>query len=121
MTARRRLVVCDDEPEFRTYIRRAAEASGFEVRETGDPAACADLVRDFAPEILVLDIVMPGMDGIEVLGAIAATSFSGRVLLASGYDPNYMTSAARLAAIKGVRTEILPKPVRLDALKAALA
>ncbi|MBL8654310.1 MAG: response regulator [Alphaproteobacteria bacterium] len=121
MTAGRRLVVCDDEPEFRNYIRRAAEASGFDVRETGDPMGCADLVRDFAPEILVLDIVMPDMDGIEVLTAIAATGFSGRVLLCSGYDPNYMTSAARLAAIKGVRTEILSKPVRLDALKAALA
>ncbi len=121
MTARRRLIVCDDEAEFRTYIRRAAESMGFEVRETGDPMACADLVRGFAPEILILDIVMPDMDGIEVLGAVAAHGFSGRVLLTSGYDPNYMTSAARLASIKGVRTEILPKPVRLDALKTALA
>jgi two-component system OmpR family response regulator len=121
MTDRRKLVVCDDEPEFRAYIRRAAESMGFDVRETGDPMECADLVRDFAPEILVLDIVMPKMDGIEVLGAIAASGYSGRVLLTSGYDPNYMTSAARLAAIKGVPTEILPKPVRLDALKAALA
>lgn len=121
MTAARRLIVCDDEPEFRAYVRRAAESMGFEVRETGDPTACADLVRDFAPEILVLDIVMPKMDGIEVLHAVAAAGFSGRVLLCSGYDPNYMTAAARLAAVKGVRTEILPKPVRLDALRAALS
>jgi CheY-like chemotaxis protein len=121
MTARRKLAICDDEPEFRAYIRRAAESMGFEVRETGNPTACAEMVRDFAPEILVLDIVMPDMDGIEVLHAVAEAGYSGRVLLTSGYDPNYMTSAARLAAIKGVRTEILPKPVRLDALKAALS
>lgn len=121
MTQERRLAICDDEPEFRAYIRRAAESMGFAVRETGDPLACAALVRDFAPEILMLDIVMPNMDGIEVLHAVAATGYTGRVLLTSGYDPNYMTSAARLAAIKGVRAEILPKPVRLDALKAALS
>jgi ActR/RegA family two-component response regulator len=106
MTARRKLAICDDEPEFRAYIRRAAESMGFEVRETGNPTACAEMVRDFAPEIL---------------HAVAEAGYSGRVLLTSGYDPNYMTSAARLAAIKGVRTEILPKPVRLDALKAALS
>jgi CheY-like chemotaxis protein len=121
MSDARRLVVCDDEPEFRAYVRRAAESMGFEVRETGDPTACADLVRAFGPDILVLDIVMPGMDGIEVVQAVAAAGYSGRVLLTSGYDPNYMTSAARLAEIKGVRTEILPKPVRLDALRAALS
>ncbi len=121
MMVARRLVVCDDEPEFRAFIRRAAESMGFEVRETGDPLACAALVRDFAPEILVLDIVMPDMDGIEVLTAVAAAGYAGRVLLASGYDPNYMTFASRLASVKGVRAEILPKPVRLDALKAALS
>ncbi len=121
MTAPRRLVVCDDEPEFRAFIRRAAETMGFDVRETGDPLKCAELVRDFAPEVLVLDIVMPEKDGIEVLYDIAAGGFAGRVLLTSGYDPNYMTSAARLAAIQGVRTTILPKPVHLDALKTALA
>jgi CheY-like chemotaxis protein len=121
MTAMRRLAVCDDEPDFRAYVRKVAESMGYEVREIADPAKCVDEVAAFRPDILVLDIVMPNVDGIEIVKDLNRASFSGRVLLASGYDPHYASSAAVLGQLNGLTTEIVPKPVRLADLKAKLA
>ncbi|MBI1245254.1 MAG: response regulator [Alphaproteobacteria bacterium] len=120
MTARR-LIVCDDEPDFRAFIRKVAESMNFEVREVSNPAACVGEVAVFRPDILVLDIVMPDMDGIEIVQSLDKAAFEGRVLIASGYDPHYATSAASLGKLKGVKTEILSKPVHVADLKAKLA
>ncbi len=121
MATARRLAVCDDEPDFRAYVRKVAESMGYEVREIADPATCVDVVAEFRPEILVLDIVMPGVDGIEIVKDLSRADFTGRVILASGYDPHYASSAAVLGTLKGIKTEIAPKPVRLADLKAKLA
>ncbi|MBL8805721.1 MAG: response regulator [Rhodospirillales bacterium] len=117
----RRLVVCDDEPDFRGYIRKVAESMGYEVREVADPSRCVADVADFRPDILVLDIVMPDIDGIEIVQKLDKAAFPGRVILASGYDPHYATSAATLGNLRGLKTEIMPKPVRLADLKARLS
>ena len=121
MTTPRKLVVCDDEPDFRAYVRKVAESMGYEVHEVGDPQRCVAEVASFRPDILVLDIVMSNVDGIEIVQNLHKAAFDGRVILASGYDPHYATSAATLGELRGLRTEILPKPVHLADLKAKLA
>ena len=65
-----RALVVDDEPELADLMRRGLEISGWEVVVAHDGVAALRLAREFTPDVLVLDIMMPGMDGVELLGRI---------------------------------------------------
>ena len=62
-----RALVVDDEPELADLMRRGLEISGWDVATANDGFAALKIARDFAPDVLVLDIMMPGMDGVELL------------------------------------------------------
>ena len=63
----RQVLVVDDEPHIRTVLRGYLEAEGFAVTEAGDGETAVDEVRRHPPDLVLLDIVLPGMDGLEVL------------------------------------------------------
>ena len=83
-----RVVVTDDHPVVRQGLRSFLEAQGFAVvGEAGDGAAAVRLVQETRPDVLLTDLVMPGVDGIEAIrrlraegppvGILVLTSFSG--------------------------------------------
>jgi DNA-binding NarL/FixJ family response regulator len=83
-----RVVVSDDHPVVRQGLRSFLEAQGFDVvGEAGDGEAAVRLVRDTRPDVLLTDLVMPGVGGIEAIqrlraegppvGILVLTSFSG--------------------------------------------
>lgn len=120
MNSARRLVVCDDEKDFCFYVRQVAEGQGYEVREIVNSGECCEVIAAFAPDVVVLDIVMPAPDGIEIVQRLARTGFAGRVLLTSGYNPDYTRMASVLAAAKGLKIHTLAKPLPLERLQSAL-
>ena len=63
----RRVLVVDDEPHIRTVLRGYLQADGFEVAEAADGAAALTAMRDQPPDLVLLDVMMPGIDGLEVL------------------------------------------------------
>jgi DNA-binding response OmpR family regulator len=63
----RRILVVDDEPHIRAVLRGYLEADGFAVSEAGDGETALRLVRDGAPDLVLLDVMLPGIDGLEVL------------------------------------------------------
>ena len=63
----RRVLVVDDEPHIRTVLRGYLQADGFEVAEAADGAAALRAMRDQPPDLVLLDVMMPGIDGLEVL------------------------------------------------------
>ncbi|MGP3961855.1 response regulator transcription factor [Nonomuraea sp. 3N208] len=68
-----RILVVDDEPKIRMTLRGYLEADGFEVLEAADgPSGLASAVRE-RPDLIVLDVMLPGLDGFEVLRRIRAT------------------------------------------------
>ena len=69
-----RVLVVDDEAQIRSIVRRYLEAEGFEVDEAADGESGLVKVRDLAPDLVVLDVMMPGIDGIEVLRRLRAES-----------------------------------------------
>jgi DNA-binding response OmpR family regulator len=67
MAERRRVLVVDDEPRMIRFIRMNLEQDGFEVAEAADGLAALRQVRDTLPDILLLDVMMPDLDGFETL------------------------------------------------------
>jgi DNA-binding response OmpR family regulator len=67
-----RVLVVDDEPPIRTVLRGYLEAEGFKVYEASDGEAALASVRADPPDLVLLDIMLPGMDGLEVLRRLRA-------------------------------------------------
>lgn len=63
----RRVLVVDDEPHIRAVLRGYLEADGFAVSEAADGEAAVQWVRQEAPDLVLLDVMLPGIDGLEVL------------------------------------------------------
>ncbi len=70
----RRVLVVDDEPHIRAVLRGYLEADGFAVSEAADGEAAVRRLRDDAPDLVLLDVMMPGTDGLEVLRQVRAFS-----------------------------------------------
>jgi DNA-binding response OmpR family regulator len=70
----RRVLVVDDEPHIRAVLRGYLEADGFAVSEAADGAAAVRRLRQDAPDLVLLDVMMPGIDGLEVLRQVRAFS-----------------------------------------------
>ena len=79
-----RVLVVDDSVEARQMTRRALESDGFAVEEAEDGASALELLRDRPPDLVLLDLAMPGMSGLEVLtqirrlGTLPVMVLSGR-------------------------------------------
>jgi DNA-binding response OmpR family regulator len=65
-----RVLVVDDEPSIREIVRAFLEKDGMAVIEAADGASAVELARTGAPEVVVLDVMLPGFDGLEVLRRI---------------------------------------------------
>ena len=76
-----RVLVVDDEDRIRGIVRGYLESDGFEVAEARDADAALEIARDWHPDLVVLDVMMPGTDGIEVLRRLRTTSEVPVILL----------------------------------------
>lgn len=70
----RQVLVVDDEPHIRAVLRGYLEAEGFPVAEAADGESAVDAVRRHPPDRVLLDIVLPGEDGLEALRQIRTFS-----------------------------------------------
>src|SRR5580658_2616845 len=69
-----RILIIDDEPQITRVLRAALSAQGYDVRTANDPEEGLQLYRDWSPDLVVTDLVMPGMSGVEVTRAIRVRS-----------------------------------------------
>ena len=90
-----RVVVADDHPLFRQGIVRALRiAGGFEVvAEAADGATALAHIRRHEPDVAVIDVRMPGIDGIDVIDALARSGSHVPVVLLSAFDDAALKSA----------------------------
>lgn len=116
-----RLLMIDDEPAICEFVGTVAEGLGFEVQATGDADKFRVLVRDFEPTALILDLNMPGADGIELLRFLAEEQCQAHILVISGEDSRVLAAAQRLGTTQGLQMSgTLQKPVLLPVLRGAL-
>jgi two-component system nitrate/nitrite response regulator NarL len=105
--ARVRVVVADDHPLFRQGIVRALRvAGGFEiVAEAADGATALSLIHRHDPDVAVVDVRMPGMDGIDVIAALARSGSDVPVVLLSAFDDESLVAAGLEAGAAGYITK----------------
>ena len=117
-----RLLLIDDDLAFGRFIRRFAESSDFEVTTTADPESFLKIVRTWHPTVIILDLQMPGADGIQLLRSLAADKCMAHVVLTSGFDRKVLESAMQLGKGRGLNMSgILEKPIALETLRKLLA
>jgi CheY-like chemotaxis protein len=119
--SKKRLLIIDDEPEFGELVRNVALSLDYEVMVTTNGKAFQQCYPDFQPTTIMLDMVMPGMDGNELLLWLLQQGYSADLIITTGYSPDYASEAKLLAEFKGLRTvTTLVKPFSLAKLRAAL-
>ena len=61
------ILIVDDEPEIREIVKTKLEANGFEIKEAPNGIEGVRLAQELKPDIILLDVIMPEMDGVEAL------------------------------------------------------
>jgi EAL domain-containing protein (putative c-di-GMP-specific phosphodiesterase class I) len=116
-----RLLVIDDEPALSEVVKRVAQSCGFEVVVTEDPSAFVNAARLWRPTVIMLDLKMPNVDGIQLLRSLAADKCPASIILSSGADAKVLDTAMQLGRERGLEmNEPLPKPVRAETLRLRL-
>ncbi len=76
-----RILVVDDDPKFLHFVSELLIGAGYDVHCTGDPLRTVEMAEALRPDLVVLDVSMPGKDGFEIareLGARSGTRLSPR-------------------------------------------
>ena len=117
-----KLLLIDDEPALADYLADAARECGFEPILTSDDRLFRDRFVEERPDVVALDLGMPGMDGVELLRFLSDQGYRAPVLIISGFDRRVLDSAFRLGEALGLTMwGPLEKPVRLVDLEAFLS
>lgn len=66
MHSRPHIVVVDDEPQITRVLRTSLNAQGYEIRVANDGETALEIMKDFAPDLVITDLAMPAMNGIEL-------------------------------------------------------
>lgn len=116
------LWIVDDEADFRRLVRRVAEPQ-WSVTEFPTGVELLSSLDEFPePDLIILDIVMPEMDGIEVVEKLIEDERQMNILIVSGNSPVYASTAAMLGNRRNLRVVgALSKPIPLSDLRSWLA
>ena len=109
-----RILIADDEPNLRLLYQSELEAEGYEVIIAQDGKEAIAKVERERPDLVVLDIRMPGMDGVEALGRILDRERTMPVILNTAYSSeqeNFMTWSADAYVIKSADVAVLKSKI----------
>src|ERR1700754_2584414 len=116
-----KLLVIDDQPDLCEFISEAAASMGFETRAVTEPDDFRRAVQEFQPTVVVLDLQMPGADGIELLRYLGERGSKAQVLVASGMDQRVLATAQQIGKAQGLTMlGALQKPILLADLEVML-
>ncbi|NLQ16632.1 EAL domain-containing protein [Marinomonas sp. M1K-6] len=119
--ARLKLLILDDDAMIADTIRRMGEYVGLECKYTVSISEFFVLMRDWCPSVVALDLLMPEMDGLEVIAKLAEQGYSTDLIITSGMGERVLDAARLSASEHGLNTlGVLAKPFSTHALRALL-
>jgi two-component system KDP operon response regulator KdpE len=110
-----RILVVDDEPQIRRIMRTTLTGAGYEVEDVKTGEEALDKVRDYRPDLILLDINMPGMGGLAACRAIRADPNVAIVMLTV-----HNTEAAKVEALDAGADDFVTKPFSTPELLARI-
>ena len=115
-TQTKTILICDDEPSVRELLRILLGAE-YEIDEASDGAEALELMRELEPDLVILDVMMPGRSGLDVLGEIREDpAFAGiPVIVVTAWDHMQPDAVAAGA------DRFFLKPFEAEDLKTAVA
>lgn len=117
----KKLLVIDDQAGINAAVARVATALGLETMAVREPSKATDAFISFAPDVVLLDMIMPEKDGIDVLDELMLTGLPAKFIIMSGYGDAYLRLAQGVAAFHGAEQPVvLRKPFRRDELQVLL-
>ena len=119
--SQRRLLILDDDPQIGQTIQFIAEGAQFEAYATESPEDFFKQVATWEPSHIALDLIMPRMDGVEVIAELARRGCRAQIIITSGVGSRVLDAAGRSAAAHGLNiVGVLSKPFSPSALRALL-
>ncbi len=116
-----KLLVIDDQAGINAAVMRVATDLGLQAMAIREPLKATDAFISFAPDLVLLDMIMPEKDGIELLDEMMLTGLTTRFIIMSGYGDSYLRLAQGVAAFHGAeQVAVLRKPFRREELEAML-
>ena len=107
-----RVLIVDDEPAILRFLRAGLTAQGFVVSEAERGGAALDSVRRQAADLIVLDLGLPDMDGLEIIRAARDEGFAVPIIVLSSRDDE----ASKIAALDLGADDFVTKPFGIDEL-----
>ncbi len=111
-----RILVVDDDPKMLSLMRRGLSYAGYAVDLAGDGEKALEVARDRAPDLVVLDVMLPGLDGVEVCRRLRAGDAGLPILMLTGRD----RVPDRVAGLDAGADDYLVKPFAFDELLARI-
>jgi DNA-binding response OmpR family regulator len=106
------VLVVDDEPMARTLLRLMLVRAGFDVVEAEDGFDALDKLKDGSPDVMILDVMMPGIDGFSVCETVRAAPSTAElpiIMLSAKTDLDSVNKGLRLGANKYLTKPISPE------------
>ena len=116
-----RLLIIDDDPGVCEFVREVAKGEGYDVKIITGSGGFLQAYESFQPTTIMLDIIMPEVDGIELLRRLADLKCRSRIVAVSGYSEAYVRHAKLLGEAYGLANIVgLTKPFQVESLRRAL-
>lgn len=117
-----RVLVIEDEPEVRRHVQQALDIEGYSVLTAADGHEGLRLLREEPVDLVLVDLLMPGMDGLELIRQLRRTRLTAKIIAMSGGigDWNYLQVSAYLGAHMTLQKPF-SRQMLLDVVRAQLS
>lgn len=113
-----RILVVDDEDDIVEVLKYNLEKEGYEVETATDGLSAIEVAKSFHPHLIILDIMMPGMDGIEVCNRLRAMPEFASVIIA--FLTARSESFTQISALDSGGDDFINKPIKPNVLRARI-
>lgn len=108
------MLVVDDEPSVRSTLCEILALEGYQVHGAGSGEEALEVYECLLPQVVLMDIRMPGLDGVEVFRRLRCLQRDVRVIFTSGYSEDHLKEAALKEGAIAFLTKPLDLPQLLD-------